>query len=147
LHSYDPPQIHAENQSSPTRATKMYAFDSRCSGLVGHRRFSRKRLARKLDPSVGQGYRIWLIALKRKAVSQRARSILRRIEALSGIVCKMLSASFRRRARFSGAWSFRARLRSSEKWTSSTQCSRFSMPQWLRVTCRSLYGDMYFDKI
>jgi hypothetical protein len=35
----------------------------------------------RLDPSVGQGYRIWVIACKRKASSQPARLILRRIEA------------------------------------------------------------------
>jgi hypothetical protein len=34
-----------------------------------------------VDPSVGQGYRIWPIACKRNASSQPARLILRRIEA------------------------------------------------------------------
>ena len=41
----------------------------------------------------------------------------------------MLTASLRKIARFSGALSFLVRLPSSSKTTSSTQCSRFSMPQ------------------
>src|ERR1700687_3183945 len=81
------------------------------------------------SPACGQGYRIWLSVAMRKASSQPARLILRRMDARSGWARRMLRASLRRMARFSGALSFRARLPSSAKWTSSTQWSWFSIAQ------------------
>jgi RNA-directed DNA polymerase len=76
-----------------------------------------------------QGYRIWLNRARRKPLSHPARLIFRRMEEGPGQARRMLSASLRRMARFSGALSNLARLPSSSKWTSSTQCNWFSIVQ------------------
>src|SRR5436305_667152 len=94
---------------------------------------------------VNQGYRIWASIEVRKASSHPARLILRRMDAVLGCERRVLSASLRRMARFSGPWSLRLRARSSSKTTSRTQCSWFSIPQWARVIASTRAGDHGLD--
>src|SRR5947209_17962678 len=94
---------------------------------------------------LGQGYRIWASIEVRKASSHPARLILRRMDAVLGCERRVLSASLRRMARFSGPWSLRLRARSSSKTTSWTQCSWFSIPQSARVIASTRAGDHGLD--
>ncbi len=71
-------------------------------------------------PPLRQGYRICLMMESRKVSSHPARLILRRMEALSGLLRRRLRASFRTRAMFWGPWSLRLRARSSSNTTSRT---------------------------
>src|SRR5438128_9408732 len=96
-------------------------------------------------PPQAQGYRIWASIEVRKASSHPARLILRRMDAVLGCERRVLSASLRRMARFSGPWSLRLRARSSSKTTSRTQCSWFSIPQWARVIASTRAGDHGLD--
>src|SRR5947208_16701442 len=98
-----------------------------------------------LPPPWEQGYRIWASIEVRKASSHPARLILRRMDAVLGCERRVLSASLRRMARFSGPWSLRLRARSSSKTTSRTQCSWFSIPQWARVIAITRDGDHRLD--
>src|SRR2546430_6508579 len=67
------------------------------------------------------------------------------MDAVLGCERRVLSASLRRMARFSGPWSLRLRARSSSKTTSRTQCSWFSIPQWARVIASTRAGDHRLD--
>src|SRR5205823_8311064 len=69
-------------------------------------RFPLTRRYAPTSPRKRQGYRIWLRVSMRKASSQPARLILRRMDAVLGWARRMLRASLRKMARFSGALSF-----------------------------------------
>ena len=56
------------------------------------------------------------------------------------LLAQQIEGEVAQMAKFSAAWPTRTRLSSSRKATSSTQCRRFSMPQWPRTARASARG-------
>lgn len=93
----------------------------------------------KGDAAPTHGYRIWPSMDLANSSDHPDRLRLRRMEMSVLARCRTLRASFLRVARFSGAWSFRFRARSSSNVVSSTQWRLFSIRQWAR-TARAKAG-------
>ncbi len=72
-----------------------------------------------------QGHRIWPLTDRANALDHPERLRFRRSEIPGRERLRMLRASLRRMARFSGPLSFRFLARSSSKTTSGTQCGPF----------------------